>query len=135
MEDKQVIPGPGENLQAKEVAASLNCHVSTVYELVEKGRLRAFSLMGRTAKGKRGKKGLRILASSVRDLIASGLNKADEPPPPEEVAIPPSAVTPPPRRSGRSKSRVVLPYPGQSRLASPATTPSPQTDGCTIAVA
>src|SRR4051794_3643250 len=83
---QQTASGPGEILQAKEVAAWLRCHVDTVYDLYWAGQIKGFSIKGPVAKTKRGRKGLRFLASSVRDLIASGVAesgkalRADEPP-------------------------------------------------------
>jgi excisionase family DNA binding protein len=104
-------------LTAEEVATYLKCHVSTVYDFANGGRLKAFSLTGNTNKNKRGKKGLRILASSVDDLVATGLAEREPArpvqPEPQPVPLPhPQATTQRPRSAG---SRVTLPRPGRSR--------------------
>lgn len=139
-DEAQVIPGPGCILKAKQVAEWLDCHVSTVYDLLEQDRLRGFSLTGRTEKGTRGRKGIRILASSVRAFIASGIEefgKGDQagqssparveqgttihPPVSNDVTKPAQSTPNRPRQpeQGRPKSRVVLPYPGQTRRETP----------------
>src|SRR5262245_31303624 len=107
---------PGDILQAKDVAAWLACHVSTVYDMFEKGTLKGFCL-GRAEKGKRGRKGLRILASSVREFISSQMGptapavvEQEEPVEPETVLLtkPPAARS---RLSRPSGSLVALPPP------------------------
>lgn len=112
-------PRWGHLLTADEVAGYLKCHVSTVYDMVSKGRLQGFSLTGNTDKHKRGRKGLRILASSVDDLVTRGLHEQT---PPVEATTSPAAVqmalarpapTPRPTTPARAQgSRVVLPFPG-----------------------
>lgn len=119
-EGTECAPMWGRLLTADEVANYLRCHVSTVYDLVSRGRLKGFSLTGNIDKNKRGKKGLRILSSSVDDLVAGGLNEMagtvrvePNPPPPEPVGValplPPEPWAMPPAR--RRGSRVVLPLP------------------------
>jgi excisionase family DNA binding protein len=117
------VSGPrwGELLTAEEVAVYLKCHVSTVYDLVNRGRLKGFSLTGNTQKNKRGKKGLRILATSIDDLVAKGLEERTEQrggelpharPEPAVAALPPP-VKPRVMKPARDRgSRVVLPFPG-----------------------
>lgn len=109
-------PKWGALLTAKEVAAYLKCDVSTVYDLAHGGRLRFISLTGNTDKHKRGRKALRILASSVDDLVTTGLAEREAAPVPEPEPV----VMPAPPRSARAtkraraaRTRVVLPYPGQ----------------------
>jgi hypothetical protein len=122
------VSGPGELLQAKEVAAWLNCHVSVVYDLWDMKLIKGLYLKPQPKKSKRGKKGLRILASSVRDYIQAGVqehsngDRANEPPPHVEEAVLPSPKperTMGPRQPGQkfqpAKSKVTLPYPGRSR--------------------
>ena len=108
--------GPCERLlTAKETAGLLNCHVSTVYELANRGQLKAMSLTGRGPGRKRGRKGLRILASSVAEFIAAGVSDwyttvCAPPPCVPATSEPPSP--PPAKRSVRSgRSRVFLPRP------------------------
>lgn len=126
---EHVVPEPGQLdlLTAKEVAVLLRCHVSTVYQMKDAGRLQGFCLMGRSEKKRRGKNGLRILASSVRELITSGIEENGKPLPSEEAAVPvvgdkPMQMDRPeqPRQKsagqrGRSKSRVFLAYPPKTR--------------------
>jgi excisionase family DNA binding protein len=116
-------PKWGKLLTAEEVAAYLRCHVSTVYDLVRGGRLQGFSLTGNTQRNKRGKKGLRILASSVNDLVTNGLNELARPVryPPSLAETEPVAVTALPRtktrptRPSRGRgSRVMLPFPAET---------------------
>jgi len=116
-----------EILTAKEVATRLRCCPDTVYELVESGKLRGFCLNGGSfvRKGKRGKKGVRILAASVEQFITAGVEAvsvrvaAAEPAPvlgEQEVVLPPPSAdkVKKPFPAG-GKSRVVLPPPGRSR--------------------
>jgi hypothetical protein len=117
----------GDLLEATEVGALLNCDVSIVYELCYMGKLKWFSLKGAVPRSKRGKKGFRILKSSVQDYIATSIaenSKADDPPLPmqgesEAAVLLPVIEAKKTRarqlRPGRSKSRVVLPAPGQRR--------------------
>lgn len=107
-------PKWGQLLTAEEVASYLKCHVSTVYDLVNRGRLKGLSLTGNIQKNKRGKKGLRILAASVDELIAKGLAElatpVDDPPRPSEAE---PMVLPPVKKLLRERgSRVMLPFPG-----------------------
>ena len=110
-------PKWGPLMTAREVGDYLRCDVSTVYDLVHRGRLRAISLTGNMDPHKRGKKGLRVLASSVDELITVELagQKSDVPAAPAE---PEPVVMPsrePVRRSPRAaRSRVMLPRPGQA---------------------
>jgi excisionase family DNA binding protein len=108
----------GPTAGAQEVADLLGFHVDTVYNLVEKGRLRGYCGNGErfVRGGKRGKKALRIFIRSVEEFLAGFNARAtEEAPPPvvEDEAPPPKVKKPQPSRG----SRVVLPYPGQSRSA------------------
>jgi len=120
----------GPLLTAKEVAGCLRCSVDKVYDLVEAGRLRGFCLSGEpyVRKGRRGKKGLRILGVSVEEFITAALaataklSHMPKQPEPEQAAPRPSLPRPNSSQSGRS--RVVLPYPGRSRAESTSALPS-----------
>jgi excisionase family DNA binding protein len=117
-----VTPKWGKLLKAEEVAVYLRCHVSTVYDLIGMRRLKALSLKGRIERGKRGKKGIRVLADSVNEFVSSGLDEFAEAGRPEQPpaepnpapALPPPLTGRPPKDSVGS-SRVVLPFPGRSR--------------------
>jgi hypothetical protein len=113
-------PKWGPLLIASDVATYLKCNVSTVYDLVNVGRLKAISLMGNVDRKRRGKKGLRILASSVDELVTLGLEERTGPgPSPGETSKPSPALPRPPSRPTRPDrargSRVLLPYPGGTR--------------------
>lgn len=54
-----------ELLRVSEVAARLRVHVSTVYRLADAGRLQAHAL----GEGKLRRRGLRIVSSSVEQLL------------------------------------------------------------------
>jgi excisionase family DNA binding protein len=111
----------GKLLTANEVAELLRCHVSTVYDLVKKGRLRAISLTGDLMSDRRGRKGLRISECSLNEFLDTALAPKDinppraEPEPPQPLPDPLPLRTRPVKPAGRSGSRVVLPYPGRSR--------------------
>lgn len=62
-----------EMLRVSEVAARLNVHVSTVYRLADSGRLKAHSL----GDGKIRRRGLRIVGSSVDQLLRESVITAD----------------------------------------------------------
>lgn len=108
-------PKWGPLLTAKEAAAYLRCDVSTVSDLVHAGRLKGISLTGNMDPRKRGRKALRVLASSVDELVTAAL--ADQPAPPakaepEPVVVPSRRPVSKPSRAGRS--RVMLPRPVQT---------------------
>jgi len=130
----------------KEVADILRCHPSTIYEMLDRGQLRGIRI------GKC-KGGIRILASSVDDLLASGGRelstgeKTSQWSPPTQckqepiLPLPPKSEkpkvsgelnrrSPKPGRPKRWKSHEALPYPCRNRSTTPATSPSVQTGGC-----
>jgi excisionase family DNA binding protein len=118
-------PTWGHLMTADEVAGVLRCHISTVYDLANQGRLKAFTLTGNTAKKKRGKKGLRFLASNVNEFISGAFTEWERdrvgermlrPAPPSQEPSSPSALplkqaTVPPRMG---KSAVMVPHPGRA---------------------
>jgi hypothetical protein len=117
-----------ESMSAKETSASLGCCVDTVYEMVEDGRLKGFCFSGKpfVRKGTRGRKGLRILATSVDDFVAAAIRVTAVTTAEQEVSVPPPAAIPSlqssvkkPLATAKSKTKVVLPYPGQKRSTIP----------------
>jgi hypothetical protein len=137
-------PEWGTFVNAEQVAAFMGWSKETVYQLADVGKLRALCSDGgpyRRRKGKRGRRGVRILASSVAELIMSAADPVRSQPPaqvePEAASLPRPALgdrhqPTRPRTTGRSKSRVALPYPCQSRSATPGASPSAQTDGSSV---
>lgn len=86
-------------LTAKQVAARLVCSLSNVYRMVEAGRLQAFSMTGGDRTGKRGRKGLRILAKSVDEWVINGVSE------PKTVNKKPAVTAPPCPPRVKTKSR------------------------------
>jgi hypothetical protein len=113
--DRTIIPA---TLDAREVAGLLHFHVDTIYEMVAEGRLIGFTASGQpfVRDGKRGRKGLRILETSVQVYIeiataqATARREAPITPPPAAATL--AAPKPKAKAAG---SRVVLPYPGRTR--------------------
>jgi excisionase family DNA binding protein len=86
--------GP-EVLTAKEVAERLKCGVSTVYEMFEAGELRGFRLKTKKTKG-----GIRILASSIAEMMERNANRPPAKPEAEAVSDPVPARPAPASRKG-----------------------------------
>jgi len=132
----------GDILTAQEVAGLLRIEKSKVYDLFDAGELQGFRIPSRSQKSanRRLRQAVRIFKWSAEYLIQCNLNRPNHQPlspPPAEAQ--PAAALPQPKKPkavpapARSKSRVVLPYPGQNRSATPAETPSARTDGCNAA--
>jgi excisionase family DNA binding protein len=113
----------GPTADAKDVAEFLGFHVDTVYEMVADGRLRGYCANGKpfVRSGKRGRKGLHIFVRSVQEFIercnARSMEEAPPPPVVEEAAAPQPEIKKPSRRQGKTKTKILLPFPGQSRSA------------------
>lgn len=115
----------GVTASVKDVAAFLGWSVETIYQLADSGKLAGRCSDGTPYKrrqGKRGRRGLRILSSSVIPLLIFPLPAQVPSPAPPQVEPPPP--TPPKQRPPRS--RVVLPYPGRKHSGPPAGTPCAQ---------
>jgi hypothetical protein len=134
----------GPLVDADQVASFLGWSVETIYQLADKGKLQGICSDGTLYKrrtGKRGKRGVRILTSTVRQLLAPAVEEPAPPPAPAtvqpEAALPfptPKKITKPPQAGrGRSRSRVSLPYPSKSRSARPEGSDAARRGGCSAA--
>ena len=115
---RKVWDNPHAQLTVAEVCPVLRCSYDTVIKKLKQGYLRG--LPG---------KPIRIFAASLKEYLEAPLQKESAVPPaieearPDVVEVLPKPVTKPAKiratSRGPSRSRVVLPHPGQTRPATP----------------